>query len=408
MIYLDANASSRLRPEISGLFEQFCSDGLRPGNPSSVHLYGQKSRGLLSDARKTILEFLKNGKAVDAELIFTSGGTEACNQMILGFLSELTSLAKYPAHIVSSSIEHPAVLEVLKMLERASWKVSYVDPGPTGIVAVEDFISLVRLDTALVNLMYVNNETGAVQPVCELACALRAAGYNGPIVSDCIQALGKLDFSTADLFNAGITAISVSAHKLGGLSGSGAIVVSKVKHGLCLPYEPILRGGPQEKRYRGGTENLFGALAFAKACELTAKNFKQELEERKSCRELLCAEILAQYPDAERITPAHELANSNTLMLRFPGCRGDDLVVALDLNGLAASTGSACSSGRQEVSHVLSAMGFDRKAAQEVVRFSLDWDIDEATVRQAAEIIAQTVRQMSNSLTQDKVAVHAT
>lgn len=337
---------------------------------------------------------LENGKKSDSEVIFTSGGTEACNQLILGFLSELTTLAKHPAHIISSSIEHPAILECLKLLESSGWEISYIDPEPSGIVDPKKFLSELRTSTALVNLMLVNNETGALQPVEELAASLRGSNYSGPIVSDCTQAVSKINFSVADLFEAGVTAVAVSAHKLGALSGIGAIVVSKSGKSLCYPYYPLLRGGPQEKRFRGGTENLLASICFGVVCDELLESLSKEIERKTNCKNLLLAEIKSRTAYAECITP--ERSNSNTLMIRFPEVRGDDLVVALDLNGVAASTGSACSSGRQEVSHVLKSMGLSKESAKEVIRLSLDWDINEEQVISAAEIISKCVEDARN------------
>jgi cysteine desulfurase len=411
IIYLDANASARIRPEVERVVAELLSP-VAPRNPSSVHQLGRQARSRLQAARKSVLRLLNGGSDVrNQRLAFTSGGTEACNAMVLGFLGELPRLAQAPGHVVVSAIEHPAVLEPLALLERCGWSITRIRPAEDGIVRVSDFLAAVRSDTALVALMAANNETGALQPVEELARSLRATGYRGPIVSDFVQAFGKAQLTAESLFSAGVNALSISGHKIGAPAGIGALILNTAADAVCFTCEPLLRGGAQEHSQRAGTENLFGALAFGEVSRVCLAAFVEELEQRRRLRERLWDSLRSRIPAVERITPrdeaTHPRATANTLMVRFHGCRADDMVVALDLEGVCVSTGSACASGKQSVSHVVTAMGYTGDAAREMIRFSLDWDTDEAAVERAAEIAAKVAAKMRGSLPLPEIACAA-
>lgn len=396
-IYLDANATSRPRPCLVRVLSELVADeGLR--NASSVHALGRKARARLNQARRAVLAVLNGGEIPrDQRLFFTSGGTEGCNTLVFGFLGPMTALAAAPAHVISTAIEHPAVLESLTVLARSGWSITRIAPAKSGAFAVEAVVEAVRPETALVTLMAANNETGAIQPVVECARALRASGYRGVITSDATQLVGKSTLTARELFAAGVNAIAVSGHKVGAPSGIGAVVLATGDTECCYSFEPLLHGGPQESYDRPGTENLFGALAFGEVCRELAPTLAESLHERRVLRERLWRSV-RQIPDVFRLTPEDESgverALANTLLLRCVGCRGDDLVVALDLAGVAASTGSACASGKQGVSHVLTAMGYDSTAAREVVRLSLDWDTTSEQVDRAAEVLGAVVTRM--------------
>ncbi|MFN8391547.1 MAG: aminotransferase class V-fold PLP-dependent enzyme [Bdellovibrionota bacterium] len=397
-IYFDANASSRLRPEIERVVAELVSPAA-PKNPSSVHSSGRLARARLQAARKSVLRLLNGGPdGISQRLVFTSGGTESCNQMILGFLGPLPQLGMAPGKVVTSAIEHPAVLEPLSLLERCGWKIIRVRPQRNGIINVDEFVHHVDSGTALASLMCANNETGAIQPVREVATQLRAKGFGGAIVSDCIQAPGKMSFALAELFAAGVNAVSISGHKLGAPSGIGALVINTASSSVCHPYEPLMRGGAQEQGFRAGTENLLGAIALGAVADAINRDLESSLKIRRELRELLWHQLSAGGSEVERITPVdsedHIRSLSNTLAVRFEGCRADDLVVALDIEGVAASTGSACSSGKQAISHVISSMGLDDRRAREVIRLSLDWDADAASVTRGAETILAAVNRM--------------
>ncbi|MCB0324642.1 MAG: cysteine desulfurase [Bdellovibrionales bacterium] len=408
MIYLDANATSRLRPEAVKALSAALADGAF-ANPSSVHRLGRSARALLREARREVLALLGSTQG-EAELVFTSGGTEACNLMLLGFLGGAKAIAQ-GGHIVTSAIEHPAVLEPLAELERQGWEVSYVLPASDGRVAAAAIAEACRKDTVLVVLMAANNETGAVQPVAEAARLIAAQGMAPIFVSDATQAVGKTHLDVRELFDAGVLAIAFSGHKLGAPAGIGALVYS-TKADRCYSLAPIIRGGPQEQRLRGGTENVVGALAFGAVASAVRQDLDADLARRRKLRDALWLLMQERIPDAVRLGPAPEAeavsesgateaSVSNTLLVRFPGCRGDDLVAALDLNGVAASTGSACSSGRQDVSPSVRALGLQGQAAREVIRFSLDWHTSSTEVEAAGAIIARTVGQLRSAGAQE-------
>jgi cysteine desulfurase len=399
-IYLDANATSALRPCVLEMYGELKNTASLYANPSSIHEPGRRARARIRSSRDSILRFMGFNKG-EAELIFTSGGTESCNLMILGLLGEERDFVKYPQHLICSSIEHLAVLETVRQLENIGWEVSWVNPNNQGIILVEDILSLVRGNTALISLMGANNETGIIQPILELAKRLRLSGYQGIIASDLVQLFGKSLISVASLFDAGIDIAAVSGHKIGVIPGIGALVLNK-RADRCSRFYPRLLGGPQEKGFRAGTENIYGAMAFGAVCSELEDNLKEELFRIESLREELW-ERLAQLHTGGlfRITPKNKETISsigNTLTVRFSGCRGDDLVVALDINGVAASTGSACSSGRQAVSHVIRAMELGDAESREVVRFSLDWDVSPDNIVSAVEIISRTVVEMQESM----------
>lgn len=393
-IYLDANASSRLRPEAQAAVQGLLTGGAMLRNPSSVHTAGRNARGALMRARRQLVELLAGNTNKSLECVFTSGGTEACNAMIFGFLGD-----KPAGHIVCSTIEHPAVLEAVERLELNGLEVTLVGPGPDGIVAVNDVCSAVRKDTALVTLMAANNETGAVQPVRELATKLRAQGFAGVIVSDCTQALGKVYWPMAELLESGVNAFAISGHKIGALPGVGALIYDN--ENICFPYQPLIVGGPQEKRLRAGSENVAGIVSFGAAAAAVQHDLRLHIEDLHAFREFLWDGLEAVASNVVRLTPSVSdplsptaAATCNTLLVRMLGCRGDDLVAALDIEGVMASTGAACASGKQEVSHVARAMGLTEAEGRECVRFSLDWDADDAALEEAVRRIAVVVERM--------------
>lgn len=413
MIYLDANATSRLRPSARSVLSTVASGALELGNPSSIHAAGRKARAAISLARTQLLSLVGAAELERSEVqvVFTSGGTEACNMLALGLLGPAGRAAR--GRVVTSAIEHAAVNEPLKQLEKAGWEIVWVRPEKNGIVPVERFCEAVSAaETALVCLMGANNETGAVQPVDAVSRTLRGGRsgrpFSGPIVCDMTQALGKSLLNLPSLFEAGVTAVALSGHKIGAPSGVGAFIAAGSKHGLCVPFEPLLCGGPQENRLRAGTENLAGIIAFGAAAEELKTRLSAELKLISALRERLWHKIAQGFPAAQRLTPpsadygriekfSDQRSLSNTLSLRLPPCRGDDLVVALDLAGLAASTGSACSSGKQTTSPVLTAAGLEPAEARQVIRLSLDWNCSKEEIDRAAAVIVEAASRMAEN-----------
>lgn len=361
-IYLDANSTAALRPATRGVLRDF-ADGVGDfKNPSSVHTQGQKARALLRTARTNILNFLSRGHLLDAELFFTSGATEGCNALVSGF----TSPSVAPRHILTTAIEHPAMIESVKLCESRGISVTWVRPESNGIVDVEKFVSAIRPETDLVSIMTANNESGAIQPVAEIAFRLRAAKYFAPIVSDFTQAFGKTKILLPDLFQSGVNAIAFSGHKIGALTGIGCVVLNTRSDSACFTFTPSVLGGSQENRRRAGTENLIGAATLGEVARVLDSELDLELSRIEKLRDLLWTLLGSSLPGIERLTPRAPKSLPNTLLVRIPELRGDDLVVALDLLGVCCSTGSACASGKQGVSHVVEAQGFEKKRREKL------------------------------------------
>ncbi len=398
MLRFDANASARLRPSarqaaISALSEH-CERG---ANPSSIHRAGREARAGLRRARSSLLELLGLAQGNIGRIVFCSGGTEACNLMLNGFLPAFLPPG---ANIVCGAHEHQAVLEPLRAAGELGYELRLLKPDLNGRLEPTAIGEACDEQTEVVCIMAANNVTGALQDVAAAAALLRSEGISAAIVCDATQALGKANFDAASLFAAGVDALAISGHKIGAMSGVGALVLRMDGDG-CRMFKPLLLGGPQEQRFRAGTENLAGILSFGAAAKELTETGECERSRVSAARELLWELIHADVPEAQRITPAADAALSNTLAIRLPGVRGDDFVAALDLAGLAASTGSACSSGRQEASHVFTEMGMPQTQAREALRLSLDWDVEEADVRKGAKILVgclQRMRDASNDI----------
>lgn len=397
-MYLDANASSRMRPEVSRVMQL----GLlahAAQNPSSLHAPGRAARAALRAAREEIIAALCPGITESVGLVFTSGGTESCNLMIRGWGD--CGRFEESAEIIVSSIEHPAVLRAVDCLESAGATIRRVMPQENGIVAVSSVVAQLSELTKMVCLMAANNETGALQPVAELCSALRAQGYLGLVVSDVSQALAKSCICPGHLFSLGVDALAFSSHKLGGPHGIGAFMY-RAEVLERFPLSAHVVGGSQERGLRAGTENVQAALGFAAALSTISQCFAEEHTRRLSLRRLLL-DILSERLELLCLTPGvlganvEESSLDNTLLLRFPGFRGDDLVAAFDLEGVFVSSGSACSSGKPEVSAVLRAMGLGVSEAREAVRLSLDWDATEKEVRQAAEAMIKVILRLRHA-----------
>ena len=342
MPYFDHNATTFLAPEVA----ETMSTALREvyGNASSIHRPGQVARQHLEASRRTIARFLN---ASAPEIVFTSGGTESNNLAILGLVRSLAGERK---HVVTTAIEHPSVLECMRQLEREGVDVS--------VVAVDAVKQNLRDDTVLVSIMHANNETGAIQPIGEIApfvAERRSAGQTIYLHSDGVQAAGKIPI---DVQRLGIDLYSMSGHKLFAPKGVGALYVRK-----ATPLRGIQYGGRHERERRAGTENVPGAMALARAVEISSVAGVAEL------RDAFEQKLFARLSRIEINGPKHSRL-PNTSNILFHGVSGEALVIALDLENMAVSTGAACSSGSVEPSHVLLAMGRSREEARSSVRFS--------------------------------------
>ncbi len=327
------------------------------GNASSIHYYGQAAKQRIEHARRQVAARIG---ADPREIVFTSGGTESDNLAICrGFARRRTQ-----SHVITSAMEHPAVLNACAQLEREGVEVTYLPPGADGIIQPDDVKRALRPSTALITIMHANNETGAVQPLREISEIARSAGV--AFHSDGVQVAGRLPVNVREI---GVDLYSISGHKFGAPKGVGALYVRK-----GVPLRPILFGGHHERDRRAGTENVPGISALGKAAELAA-----DWTQIAPLRDRLERGVLGRIEGATvNGSIRHRLPN--TTNIRFDGIEGEAIVIALDLRGYAVSSGSACSSGAVEPSHVLLAMGLRPEEARSSVRFSLGPENTEAEV----------------------------
>ena len=375
-IYLDHNATTPVEIEVAdamsvALREQY-------GNPSSIHAFGQQARTALDQARDRVAALVG---ASASDLVFTGGGTEADNLALRG-LSGMPALATR-RHIVVSAIEHEAVRNTAQALARLGWRVSEVPVGTLGVVEPDDLRHAMQADTAIVAVMHANNEIGTIQPVAELARIAHDAG--ALFHTDAVQSAGKIPVDVAAL---GVDLLAISAHKFGGPKGVGAIWI---RRGLSL--SPILTGGRQERGRRAGTENVPALVGMGVAARLASERLASVNSRITALRDRLEHGILERVPgttvngDRERRVP-------NTSNISFDAVEGESLVIALDLEGIAVSTGSACSSGTLEPSHVLRALGLPASRVQSAIRFSLGPPTTDAEVDQVLDALPRVVGRL--------------
>lgn len=346
------------------------------GNASSIHHFGQAAKQRLEVARRQVARLLGAGKPT--EIVFVSGGTEADNLAITGAVGASTRTTK---HLITSTIEHPAVLSVCRELEAEVVAVTYVPVGASGVIDVHDVRRALRPDTVLISIMHANNELGTEQPVREIADLARESRIL--FHSDGVQAAGKLSLKDtgADLY-------TVSGHKFGAPKGIGALYVrDKVK------LVPLMRGGKQERERRPGTENVPGAVAMGRAAEWVVSNYAVEFARIAGMRDRLEREILASVSHA-RVNCATSPRTPNTSNILFEGVEGEAMVIALDLKGFAVSSGAACSSGAVEPSHVLTAIGLSKDDARSCVRFSLGRQNDDQQVDALIEAVVASAAHL--------------
>ena len=346
--YFDHNATTPVSPEVFQAMAPLLTTVF--GNASSIHRFGQEARGELDRARRSVAAML-GAKA--EEIIFTGGGTEADNMAIFGA----------GGHIVTTTVEHPAVLQTAQQLPEAA----FVPVDSRGLVDPQAVRAAIRPDTKLISVMHVNNELGVIQPLREIAEIAREAGVL--FHSDGVQAMGKIPVNVGEL---GVDLYSISAHKIYGPKGMGSLYIRK---GAEL--RPLLYGGPHERKMRAGTENVAGAAGFGRAAEWVIEESSAEAARQAVLRDRLEQGILARVAGAH-VNGAGAPRVGNTSNIRFDGIDSEPLLIALDLVGFAVSSGSACSSGATEPSHVLAAIGLTREQARSSVRFSLGrWNTEE-------------------------------
>lgn len=371
-VYMDANATTPLLPEVlEGIQPYFIE---RFGNASSVHTFGQRARGAVEQARMSIAAMLH---CRPAEIVFTSGGTESDNLALFG-------ATKPGDHVITTSIEHHAVLHAGERLQHCGREVTFLPVDSEGVVDPEDVRRALRPNTRLISVMMANNETGAIQPVEEIAKIADGAGAQ--FHTDAVQAAGKLPI---DVEQIGCHLLSISGHKMHAPQGTGILYVRK-----DTKIEPLFYGGTHERQRRAGTENLAGIVGLGKAAEIARVSVAEnQPSEMTALRDRMEQEILACVPDAG----AHSARTArvpNTTNLWFDHVEGEALVISLDLKGLAVSGGSACASGASEPSHVLTAMHVPAGRARASLRFSLSKLTTAEDVDFAISVVPQAVAKL--------------
>lgn len=373
-IYLDHSASTPMHPEVIEAMLAYMRDHY--GNASSVHSFGRAAKRALSEARDQIAQQLH---CQSNELVFTGGGTESDNTALFGAASAMRGIKK---HIITSSVEHHAVLHACNQLERMGYEVSFVSVDSTGQVDVNEIEAAIRPDTFLISIMYGNNEVGTVQPIEAIGELARARGILFHV--DAVQALGMTRLDLAEL---PVDLMSFSSHKINGPQGVGALYVSRRAN-----IDPLLFGGLQERKRRAGTENIAGIIGFAKAVQLVASNIAEHARHLAELRDAMLRSLHGLL-GADRIVvnghPTERLPH--ILNVSFPDVPTETMLMNLDMEGIAASSGSACTSGSLEVSHVLVAMKLPEPVLRSAVRFSFGLGNTMKDVEIAAQKIATIV-----------------
>ena len=372
-VYMDANATTPLLPEVIEAMRPYWMEHF--GNASSIHQHGQQARTAVDGARETMARFFN---CHDAEVVFNSGGTEGDNTAIFGLL--------HPGdHFITTSIEHSAVIQAANRLARFGVETTFVAPQPSGLIDSTDILRAIRPETRLISVMLANNETGVLQPVEEIG---RIAADTGVFFHiDAVQGAGKV---TIDVRRIGCHLFSISAHKMHGPKGVGAMFVRR-----GTPIEPLLVGGSHERRQRAGTENVAGIVGLAKAAELAMHSLDDGTIYRLAqMRDRLEAGILQlSGTGVNGVAKRKSVPRAaNTSNIWFNQVEGEALVIALDLKGVSVSGGSACHSGATEPSHVLLAMGLDKARAS--LRFSLLKTVTDADVDHVLQIVPEAVERL--------------
>ncbi|MGC2294489.1 MAG: cysteine desulfurase family protein [Candidatus Acidiferrales bacterium] len=373
-IYLDYNATTPVDREVLDAMLPYFSGNF--GNASSIHSAGQRGRSAVDAARESVAALIE---AKPSEIVFTCGGTEADNLALFGIVARG---AQPRRHMITTAIEHHAVLNSAQALEKQGVDVTYVPVGRTGIVDPEDIREAIRPETALISVMLANNEIGTIQLIEEIGRI--AAEHDICFHCDAVQAAGKLPL---DVNRLGVDVLSISAHKIYGPKGVGALYV---RAGTEL--EPIFHGGHHERDRRPGTENVPGIVGMGKAAELAVKNLDTDAARLAALRDRFEAALLS-LPGVRLNGDGHRRV-PNTCNLFFDAAGGEALVIALDLQGIACSTGAACSSGAVEPSHVLTAIGLTPDQARSSVRFSFGRPTTADEIERAIEIIPGVVERL--------------
>jgi cysteine desulfurase len=375
-VYFDHNATTPVDVSAADTMMRVLRDEY--GNASSVHRLGQQAKSIMDEARSAVSTLIG---AEPSELVFTSGGTEADNFALRGAAEALEPTGR--KHLIATSIEHEAVLVTLKALARRGWRTTRLPVGESGIVSPDALKDALTDDTAIVSVMHANNELGTIQPVAELAAIARSKG--ALFHTDAVQSVAKIPINVREL---GVDLLSLSAHKFNGPKGAGALWI---KRGTRIV--PILTGGKHERTRRAGTENVPAIAGMGVAAERGRAKLGTEAAGVAALRDRLEREILSRIPGTV-VNGAREPRVPNTTNISFDRIEAESLLIALDLEGIAVSTGAACSSGTLEPSHVLRAMGLPTHRAQNSIRFSLGAGNTDAEIDYLLEKLPKSVEKL--------------
>jgi cysteine desulfurase len=387
-VYFDYNATTPCSPEVLEAVVATTRDQF--GNPSSVHYFGQRAKAALDEARSAVAALIN---VEPSEVVYTSGGTEADNFALRGVAEGLEATGR--RHLIASAIEHEAVLNTLKALARRGWRTTLIPVDQSGVVDPERLRPLITNETAIVSVMHANNEIGTIQPIVELAAI--AHEHGALMHTDAVQSVGKIPVDVRVL---GVDLLSLSAHKFNGPKGAGALWI---KRGTRM--QPILTGGKHERSRRAGTENSPALVGLGVAARLAQAKLDAEAARVAKLRDRLETEILRVVPGTT-VNGAREMRVPNTTNISFDRVEAESLLIALDLEGIAVSTGSACSSGTLEPSHVLRAMGFSSHRTQNSLRFSLGLFSTDEEVDRVVAVLPGIVDKL-RSLTRKPAAARS-
>ena len=373
MIYLDNAASTQIHSDVLDSMLPFLKE--QYGNPSSIHRYGRLSRKAIHKARKQIASLIN---ADPAEILITSGGTESNNTVLIGISSQFPD-----SQIITSSIEHDAILEPCKKLISNGFQVNYLSVDKSGIINTMDLKNIISKKTSLVSIMFGNNEVGTIQPISEIVkiCHENKVVFH----TDAVQAVGKVAIDVKEL---GVDLLSISSHKLHGPKGVGALYI---KDGVKI--NPVILGGGQEFRLRSGTENVASIVGFGQACEIAQNNLIENSSLIKKLQTLLVKRVLDEIPEVT-FNGHSEYRLSNNAHFTFLGVSGEDLIIKLDEYGVAASTGSACSVNTQKASHVLESMGFSLEQITGSLRLTVGIFNTENEINKTVDILKKVVEEL--------------